>query len=195
MKNHNTGEIENVAENNGDTNKDTEQDGCNTIEMSRPDCEYINNDTDNVFVEADEKCNDGVNCGDVLNMDIKEDKDSCKVEMENSLNKVNTNGIGIENGGFNGLNDIENDTKMGTNQTTVNGSKKAFFDKKDERHARISTNFIDSSPSKHSVASVDMEDVPTYLPKAQIRSRRRMEIGSENLITNDVSTPIPYKIV
>lgn len=41
--------------------------------------------------------------------------------------------------------------------------------------------------NRASIKNVDSDDVPTYLPSAQVRSRRGAEIGSETLITNDVS--------
>ncbi|KAL4237461.1 hypothetical protein ACF0H5_002178 [Mactra antiquata] len=105
------------------------------------------------------------------------------VAVETEVRKISNEG-GFENGGFNGIADTDNENMNRNGHTKTNGTEMIDMKGIDCR-VRISDNFIDSSPSKHSMSSVDMEDGPTYLPKAQVRSRRRMEIGSENLITNN----------
>lgn len=115
-----------------------------------------------------------------------------KIEVSEPLNDIQQNStldkkFGKDNKGFSVSNeDMHRHTILNQGEKGADFIENNYNSEGNGTYTKsVADEFANSVNNQYSLTS-ECDDVPTYLPPAQVRSRRA-QIGSEGLITNDVS--------
>lgn len=114
------------------------------------------------------------------------------IEVSESINDIQQNGtleenFGKDNNGFSVSNEeIHHHTILNQGEKGANSIENDYNSERNGTYTKSVADEIANSVTNQYSLTSECDDVPTYLPSAQVRSRRA-QIGSEDLITNDVS--------